>query len=652
MYERRTDVRVQFKPPHNALFPRANGGGVNNELVIRVQPNRDIYMKVSRKVVGRGYDVAPVKLDMLGSSHSGAVLALDRASGAGDDDDAAAAGAAHGAAAHSAGGALLAGLVGSNAYMPDSYELLLEDVIAGDLNAFTRSDELDALWAVFDSALGRLEADAGAAQRRQLASYKVGSRGPEASDELMARAGFVSYKLVGELLGGARGERSVMERLQRQFALSAYQMEEIAAAFERAFREGLRGAPGAAVKMLPSYVTRVPDGSERGVYYALDLGGTNFRVSRFLLDGKGGVSLTDERKHTVPDALMTGTAEQLFDFLAQCISSLSVPEPPGQERAYGFTFSFPVEQSAIDRGTLIKWTKGFTASGVVDQDVVQLLAAALRRRGHEGRIVALVNDTVGTLVSSAYGDPATMIGVILGTGTNAAYRERVDNITKLPQSMRARGGEMVVNTEWGNFGKGGQDLPMSEVDVELDARSRNKGDQLFEKMISGLYLGEIARCCLEKMHAGGEIWAAVRPAPQALSTKDAFLARYLSDIEYDLTPDLSIVQRTELAFGVKGSTLADRQKLKEVCGMVVQRAANLTACAIAAIVRRVGPERGQGCTVGVDGSVYQLHPSFRHRLCGALAEMAVQCNVVLAKDGSGKGSALIACGAVHDHAAR
>jgi len=37
---------------------------------------------------------------------------------------------------------------------------------------------------------------------------------------------------------------------------------------------------GSSMKMIPTYVDSVPNGSEVGSYLALDLGGTNFRVVR------------------------------------------------------------------------------------------------------------------------------------------------------------------------------------------------------------------------------------------------------------------------------------------------------------------------------------------------------------------------------------
>ena len=85
----------------------------------------------------------------------------------------------------------------------------------------------------------------------------------------------------------------------------------------------------------------------------------------------------------------------------------------------GYTFSFPVQQSALNRGSLLAWTKGFSTQGVEGQEVVALTEAALGRRpGLKGKAVvikALVNDTVGTLASAAYRKPGKCkMGVILG----------------------------------------------------------------------------------------------------------------------------------------------------------------------------------------------------------------------------------------------
>jgi hexokinase len=54
--------------------------------------------------------------------------------------------------------------------------------------------------------------------------------------------------------------------------------------------------------------------------------------------------------------------------------------------------SFPVEQTAIDRGSLLTWTKGFNAKNAQGKDVVLLLQDALDRKHIHVRCSALVND--------------------------------------------------------------------------------------------------------------------------------------------------------------------------------------------------------------------------------------------------------------------
>ena len=53
---------------------------------------------------------------------------------------------------------------------------------------------------------------------------------------------------------------------------------------------------------------------------------------------------------------------------------------------------------------------------------------------------------------------------------------------------------MVINTEWGAFGENGElDFVRTKWDVNVDENSVNPGKQIFEKMISGMYMGELIR---------------------------------------------------------------------------------------------------------------------------------------------------------------
>ena len=69
--------------------------------------------------------------------------------------------------------------------------------------------------------------------------------------------------------------------------------------------------------------------------------------------------------------LQLGSEQELFDFVAARLSNFVDKEggnfrlQKGRKREIGFTFSFPVKQTSIDSGILIKWTKGFAVSGTV-----------------------------------------------------------------------------------------------------------------------------------------------------------------------------------------------------------------------------------------------------------------------------------------------
>lgn len=58
----------------------------------------------------------------------------------------------------------------------------------------------------------------------------------------------------------------------------------------------------------------------------------------------------------------------------------------------GLTFSFPVEQTALDSGKILTWTKGFSVKNAVGHDVVKLLQDAFDRKHMKVKCIALVND--------------------------------------------------------------------------------------------------------------------------------------------------------------------------------------------------------------------------------------------------------------------
>uniref|UniRef100_A0A8C9NT74 hexokinase n=1 Tax=Serinus canaria TaxID=9135 RepID=A0A8C9NT74_SERCA len=398
----------------------------------------------------------------------------------------------------------------------------------------------------------------------------------------------------------------------------------------------------ATVKMLPTYVCGMPDGTEKGKFLALDLGGTNFRV--LLVKIKSGRRRSVQMYNkifAIPLEIMQGTGEELFDHIVQCIADfLDYMGIKGARLPLGFTFSFPCRQASIDKGTLVGWTKGFKATDCEGEDVVDMLREAIRRRNEfDLDIVAVVNDTVGTMVTCGYEDPNCEIGLIAGTGTNVCYMEDMKNI----EIVEGNEGKMCINTEWGAFGDNGCiDHIRTKYDREVDEGSLNPGKQRYEKMTSGMYLGEIVRQILIDLTKQGLLFRG--HISESLWKRGIFETKFLSQIESHRLA-LPQVRRVLRQLGLHG-TCEDSITVREVCAAVSSRAARLCGAGLAAVLEKKRQNRGVErlqITVGVDGTLYKLHPHFSRILQETVKELAPQCDVtfMLSEDGSGKGAALI-----------
>ncbi|KAJ6343277.1 hypothetical protein OIU76_005085 [Salix suchowensis] len=142
LHTRRAEVRVQFRHVPGNLYKRNFGTDLDmatNELVLRVQPDEAIYLRINNKVPGLGMRLDRSNLNLLYSARYPREI-------------------------------------------PDAYERLLLDAMAGERRLFIRSDELDAAWALFTPMLKELE-------EKKIAPelYPHGSRGPVGAHYLAAK---------------------------------------------------------------------------------------------------------------------------------------------------------------------------------------------------------------------------------------------------------------------------------------------------------------------------------------------------------------------------------------------------------------------------------------------------------------------------------
>ncbi|KAK8048217.1 glucokinase [Apiospora phragmitis] len=257
-------------------------------------------------------------------------------------------------------------------------------------------------------------------------------------------------------------------------------------------------------------------------------------------------------------------------------------------RKLGFTFSFTYEQHTLAKGSVMFWDKGWNIPEALGRDPCEMLQEGLDELHVPVLVVALANDSVGTLLTRAYtasqgkasATTATTIGAIFGTGTNAAYVERLENVKRLHGhadfQTRQPGDLMVINTEWGCFGDGLEGvLPSTEYDELLDAASPHPRQEMAEKTDFGALSGRAAE-------AGRRIESSV-----------------LSHIAADDSGNLSqaIVHVTEIFRADDNVSEADARAIQMIAKAIARRSARLAGVALAAIIVQCSQPRDSLSTV-------------------------------------------------------
>ncbi|MBP2650483.1 MAG: hexokinase [Firmicutes bacterium] len=405
----------------------------------------------------------------------------------------------------------------------------------------------------------------------------------------------------------------VSNKLINMFTVTCQDISVISDAFSKEMVLGLAGEKS-TLKMLPSFLA-MPSGMETGSFLALDFGGTNVRAEGIKLLGAGKWAINGRK--AIPLKSLEGQydyisaetpAEDLFDFLAKIVTSVM---EPGNTYALGYTFSFACSQASVSRAKLISWTKEIKTAGVEGKEVGALLKEALDRQGANSVTpVAIINDTVGTLLTAAYIDGSADIGAICGTGYNSCY---FDSTTG-----------MIINMESGNFAA----LPINVYDEQLDAMSEKPGTQRLEKLVAGKYLGELVRLVAVDL-------LGIKAEPYSLTSEDMAV---LVTLDYYENPVLTNLTAYEIKI------------VRDIARMVVERAARLVAATFLGVLNHIDAELKEKHIIAIDGSLYEKMPNYKEAVNKAINEMlgekAVNIKLELVKDGSGVGAAVAAASAL------
>lgn len=226
--------------------------------------------------------------------------------------------------------------------------------------------------------------------------------------------------------------------------------------------------------------------------------------------------------------------------------------------------------------------------------------------------------------------------------------EDYGSISKIVECDLTDDSLIAINTECGAYGHKRHILPRTSYDETLDKLTPHPGAQPYEKMVAGLYLGELLRLTLLEMHYQHSVFEGEDMS--LLHKQNIIDTSFLTAAEEDMTRSL---ERIRELFMEKIGIYPKPHELKIIRYMVEMigtRAARLYACSIAAICMKKGIER---CHVGVDGAVFHHYTRFRSRTSQALREILDWphdsedlITFHRAEDGSSAGAALIAALAI------
>jgi glucose-6-phosphate 1-dehydrogenase len=133
-----TEIAVTLKPvPHLAFSQDGSLGVQPNQLVLTLQPNEGVALRLGAKIPGTRMIIRPVNMEFL---YGTAFLSQS----------------------------------------PEAYERLITDAMRGDATLFTRNDEVEAQWRICDPIVA-----AWAAAPGPLPSYEAGSQGPAEAAALL-----------------------------------------------------------------------------------------------------------------------------------------------------------------------------------------------------------------------------------------------------------------------------------------------------------------------------------------------------------------------------------------------------------------------------------------------------------------------------------
>ncbi|MCX7711246.1 MAG: hexokinase [Clostridia bacterium] len=389
-----------------------------------------------------------------------------------------------------------------------------------------------------------------------------------------------------------------------------------------------------SLKMIPTYLSMDKEVPVNEPVIVIDAGGTNFRVCVVHFDNNRKPVIEDFNVYPMPGTKGEISREEFFNTIAKYLEPVI-----NKSNKIGFCFSYPTEIFPNKDGRLIFFSKEVRVRDVEGEIIGENVLKAIGDLGYDNKKnIVLLNDTVATLLGGKASFPdrvfESYIGFILGTGTNICYIEKSSSIGKVPD-LKSSEGSMLINVESGNYNK----VPRGKIDIEFDNTTKNPGEFILEKTISGAYQGGLILTVIKKAVESGLFTDAFK---EKVSSVKELTSKEIDDFLYFPYAD------NTLAVCCSGAgNDDDRFVLYCLIDAVMERAAKFVAFSLTASIIKSGKGNNPCAPVCItaDGSTFYKSKLFRGKLDHYIKTFTneqknLYCEFVKAENGNLIGTAI------------
>ena len=334
----------------------------------------------------------------------------------------------------------------------------------------------------------------------------------------------------------------------------------------------------------------------------IDAGGTNFRSCLVTFDENGNAIISDLEKTKMPAIDKELSKKEFFNQIAKNLEHLK-----NKADSIGFCFSYPMTITQDGDGIVTGFSKEVKAPEVVGSKIGECLKAELESRGWKTiNKITMLNDTVAALLAGHAIAPvgkkySSYIGLILGTGLNAAYI----------QPAREGIAKQIVVCESGKT----KAVTRSDFDIAFDRTTVTPGTFYMEKSCSGAYLGPVALLVIKGAAQDGLFSGALSEKLLALDSLTLIeFDQYLHAPEADSTLGSLVKQYAQ------GD---DGEILFELLDAVAERSARRAAAILSACVVQSGAGVDSSAPVCIlcNGTTFHKTYKVKDRVLGYLEEV-------------------------------